>query len=110
MKLKNIWLALLDQGPPKRFIRNLLKGHLIGLFSRRSHWRSDGKEKQGYNSKETATKSAHSMGKKTGWYYSNYRCPWCGKYHLGRNSNKEKYDERYGKKDADMEGSTGNNK
>lgn len=95
MKIKNIILALKDQGPFKRFLRNLWKGHMIGLFSRRSHWRSDGKEKQGYNTKASAEKSAHAMGKKTGWYYSNYRCPWCGKYHLGRNSNKEMYKEKF---------------
>jgi hypothetical protein len=94
MKLKYIWWSLIDQGPPRRFLRNLWKGHLIGLFSRRSHYREDGKEKVGYNTKETAKKSADSMAKKTGYYYSNYRCPWCGKFHLGRNINKEKYIQR----------------
>jgi len=93
MTVKYIILALKDQMPPKRFLRNLLRGHLIGLFSKRSHWTGTGKEKQGYNTKATAEKSAHTMGKKTGWYYSNYRCPWCGKYHLGRNSNKAKYND-----------------
>lgn len=96
MKIKYIILALKDQGPFRRFVRNLFKGHLFGLFHKRSHWRADGKEKQGYNTKASAKKAACAMGKKTGWYYSNYRCPWCGKYHLGRNSNKQKYDERFG--------------
>lgn len=97
MTLRNIYLALMDQGPPSRFLRNLLKGHLIGLFSKRSHLTGSGKPKVGYNTKESAQKAAHAMGKKNGWYYSNYRCPWCGKYHLGRNSNKAMYDEKFGK-------------
>ena len=37
MNLRNIYLGLKDQMPLKRFIKNLFKGHVLGLFSKRSH-------------------------------------------------------------------------
>lgn len=85
MKLRNILLALKDQLPLSRLIRNLAKGHVFGLFHRRSHFREDGSAKVMYNTKETARKSAEAMMKKNGTYYSNYKCMWCDGFHLGRN-------------------------
>lgn len=85
MKTKNIYLGLKDQMPLSRFLRNLKKGHVLGLFSKRSHFRSDGQPKVTYNTKETAQKSAAKMKEKNGTYYSNYKCIWCDGYHLGRN-------------------------
>lgn len=91
MKLKNLYLGLMDQMPLDRFIRNLLKGHVLGLFHRRSHFTFDGKPKVSYGSKETAIKVAKKMMEKRGYYYSNYKCIFCDGYHLGRNSeNKNK--------------------
>ena len=86
MKLSNIYLAIRDQGPPRRFARNLLKGHLLGILSRRSHFTRTGKHKVMYNTKATAVKSAVAMGKKHGGYFSNYKCIYCNGYHIGRNS------------------------
>jgi hypothetical protein len=86
MKFRNILLALKDQGPFSRFWRNLKKGHLIGLFSKRSHFRDNGNPKVCYNTKETATRSAAAMQRKNGTYYSNYKCVYCDGYHIGRNS------------------------
>ena len=86
MKIRNIYLALKDQLPISRFIRNLRKGHLIGLFSRRSHENTDGKPKISYGSKESAQKAANAMMKKRGLYFSNYKCVWCDGYHIGKNS------------------------
>lgn len=71
--------------PLSRFVKNLRKGHVLGLFSKRSHFRSDGQSKVIYNSKQTAIKSAIKMKEKNGTYYSNYKCVWCDGYHLGRN-------------------------
>jgi hypothetical protein len=85
MKLKNIILAIKDQLPLSRLVRNLVKGHVFGLFHRRSHFREDGSTKVMYNTKETARKSAETMMKKNGTYYSNYKCMWCDGFHLGRN-------------------------
>lgn len=85
MKMNNLYLGLKDQMPFSRFIKNLRKGHVLGLFSKRSHLRSDGQPKVTYNSKETAQKSAQKMKEKNGTYYSNYKCIWCDGYHLGRN-------------------------
>lgn len=82
----NLILVFKDQLPFSRLIRNLRKGHLIGLFSKRSHFRSNGEPKVTYNTKETAIKSAKKMMEKNGTYYSNYKCPWCDGYHIGRNS------------------------
>lgn len=82
----NIYLALKDQLPLSRLLRNLWKGHLFGLFHKRSHQRDDGKEKVMYNTKAGATKAAASMMKKTGKYFSNYKCTRCDGYHIGKNS------------------------
>jgi len=86
MKLRNIFLALKDQMPISRFFRNLRKGHLIGLFSKRSHENASGKPKISYSSKAAATKAAAAMMKKRGAYFSNYKCVWCDGYHIGKNS------------------------
>lgn len=86
MKLKNIFLALKDQLPLKRLIRNIIKGHVFGLFSKNSHIRGDTKEpKVMYKSKETAEKVAVKMMKKYRKYFSNYKCLWCDGYHIGKN-------------------------
>lgn len=45
MKFMNVCLALKDQMPLSRFLKNLWKGHLIGLFSMRSHLTASGKRK-----------------------------------------------------------------
>lgn len=86
MKFRNLYLALKDQFPISRFIRNLRKGHLLGLFSKRSHENADGKPKISYSSKQSATKAAEAMKKKRGVYFSNYKCVWCDGYHIGKNS------------------------
>ena len=72
--------------PISRFFRNLRKGHLIGLFSKRSHENASGKPKISYGSKASATKAAAAMMKKRGAYFSNYKCVWCDGYHIGKNS------------------------
>ena len=86
MKLRNIYLALKDQLPISRFLRNLRKGHLIGLFSKRSHENADGKPKIQYGSKASAEKAAKAMMKKRGAYFSNYKCVHCDGFHIGKNS------------------------
>lgn len=85
IKVRNIVLALKDQMPFTRLVRNLVKGHVLGLFHRRSHYREDGTAKIAYNSKETAKKSAQKMQEKHGAYFSNYKCIFCDGYHLGKN-------------------------
>ncbi len=86
IKLRNIILALRDQGPFTRFVRNLRKGHLLGLISKRSHENWNGKPKVSYNTKESAQKAATAMMRKKGCYFSNYKCMRCDGYHIGRNS------------------------
>lgn len=85
MKARNILLALKDQGPLARFLRNLWKGHVLGLFHKRSHYREDGSAKVMYNTKETANSVAVKMKEKHGTYFSNYKCLFCDGYHLGKN-------------------------
>lgn len=85
MKIRNILLALKDQLPVTRLIRNLWKGHVFGLLHRRSHFREDGSSKVMYNTKQSASKAAASMMKKKRTYFSNYKCMWCDGYHLGKN-------------------------
>lgn len=85
MKLKNLYLGLKDQMPFDRFIRNLRKGHVLGLFHKRSHLTNEGKPKVSYGTKETAVKVSEKMKEKRGYYYSTYKCIFCDGYHLGRN-------------------------
>lgn len=86
MKLKNIILALKDQLPLRRAFRNFfITGNALGLFYKRSHFREDGKAKQSFPTKESASKAAESMGKKHGKHFSTYKCVFCDGYHLGKN-------------------------
>ncbi len=85
MKFRNIYLALKDQGPLSRFIRNLKTGNVLGLFDKRSHYREDGSAKVSYNTKATARKAADSMMRKHGNYFSVYKCLFCDGFHLGKN-------------------------
>ena len=87
MKLKNLILALKEQGPLKRAFRNFfITGNAWGLFHINSHIRQDTQQaKVMYNTKETALKSAESMKKKRGVHFSVYKCIYCDGYHLGKN-------------------------
>lgn len=85
MTLKNLYLGLKDQMPLKRFVRNLFKGHVFGLFSKRSHFRDNGQPKVMYNTKATAQKSAQKLKEKHGVYFSNYKCIFCNGFHLEKN-------------------------
>ena len=85
MKLRNIVLALKDQLPVTRRLRNVWKGHVFGLFHKRSHLNHDGRPKIAYGSKASATKAAAAMTKKRGVWFSNYKCLFCDGYHLGKN-------------------------
>lgn len=89
MKIKNIILALKDQGPFKRAWKNfVITQNAWGMFHLNSHQRMDtGKLKVKYNTKKTATKSAVAMGKKYNKHFSVYKCVFCDGYHLGKNRN-----------------------
>ncbi len=86
MRLRFIILALKDQLPVGRLIRNTLNGNILGLFHKRSHYTVAGNEKVGYRTRETGEKAQKSMMAKKGVYFSLYSCPHCGNYHLGKNS------------------------
>ena len=85
--IKNLWVALKEQGPPKRFFRNFfVTRNAWGMFSMNSHRRADtGKEKVMYNTKKSAQKAADSMKRKHGKHFSVYKCVFCTGYHLGKN-------------------------
>ena len=87
MKIKNLILALKEQGPLKRAWRNfVVTRNAWGLFHKNSHQRGDtGKLKVMYNTKETATKASNSMSRKMGKHFSVYKCIYCDGYHLGKN-------------------------
>lgn len=91
MKYKNVLLALKDQLPFTRLIKNLFKGHVFGLFSKNSHFRGDtGQAKVMYNTKTSAIKSAKKMQEKHGVYFSNYKCIYCDGFHIGKNRENKK--------------------
>ena len=86
MKIKNIYLAIKEQGPFKRFIRNFfVTGNAWGMFSKRSHFRDNGVSKVMYNTKTSVIKAAKSMGKKHNKHFSVYKCIYCDGYHIGKN-------------------------
>lgn len=87
MKIKNLYLGLKGQGPPKRFFVNFfVTGNAWGLFHENSHisFRS-GKPKVMYNTEKSASKAAASMSKKVGAHFSIYKCIFCDGYHIGKN-------------------------
>lgn len=86
VRIRNILLVIKDQGPLRRFVRNAMKGHMLGICHARSHVNANGKPKVMYNTKATAIKSAVRMGEKRGCYFSNYKCLYCDGYHIGKNS------------------------
>jgi len=90
MKFKNIKLAIEDQLPINRFIKNLLKGHVFGLLSKRSHLREDNKPKVTYNTKRSSLIAAEAMSKKMKVHFSSYKCLHCDGYHIGRNRENKK--------------------
>lgn len=87
MKMKNLIEALKSQLPLKRAFKNFfITGNAWGLFSKNSHInQSNGKPKVQYPSKEKAQKAADSMQKKTGAYFSVYKCIYCDGWHIGKN-------------------------
>jgi len=85
MKFRNIYLALIDQMPLRRFVRNLLKGHLRGIIHKRSHTTANGSPKVSYPKRSSAVRAAESMEKKHGKHFSIYKCIWCDGYHIGKN-------------------------
>lgn len=84
IRLRYIPLALLDQLPPQRLLRNILNGNLKGLFHPRAHTTEAGSPKVRYGSKASAERAASKMAIKRGVVFSNYCCPYCGGYHLGK--------------------------
>ena len=87
MKLRNLYLALKDQGPFKRFIRNFfITRNAWGLFHINSHIAAgSGKPKVQYNTRKSAEKAAEAMKKKNNTHYSVYKCARCNGFHIGRN-------------------------
>lgn len=92
MKLKNLILAIYEQGPIKRAFRNfVITRNAWGMFHINSHVRFDTKKpKVMYNTKDTALKAATSMGEKTNTHFSVYKCVFCDGYHLGKNRENKK--------------------
>lgn len=87
MKLRNVILALIDQGPLRRFLVNFfVTRNAWGLFHVNSHVAAgSGKPKVEYRTKASAEKAALAMGKKRNVHFSPYKCMRCDGYHIGRN-------------------------
>jgi len=87
MKIRNIYLALKEQGPLSRAWHNfIVTGNAWGMFHKNSHERFDtGKPKVMYNRKTSAEKAATSMKKKYDKHFSVYKCVYCDGYHIGKN-------------------------
>lgn len=97
INIKFLILALKDQLPIRRMIHNLRTGNIFGLFHKRSHYRHDDTEKQGYSKRSSSERAKESMQKKTGKYFSVYRCIFCGNYYIGKKHQEEAKDILEGK-------------
>lgn len=86
IKLKNLISALKHQLPLKRAFYNFfITRNAWGMFFTSSHIsQTTGQEKVGYNTYETAKKSAEVMGVKHNAHFSAYKCIFCDKYHIGK--------------------------
>jgi hypothetical protein len=86
MTLRNLLLALKDQLPLRRFIRNFfITRNAWGLFHRNSHVaQGTGKPKVTYNTRVTALQAAQLMGARQGRPFSTYKCVYCDGYHIGK--------------------------
>lgn len=86
MKLINLYKALKDQGPFKRFFRNFfITGNALGLFFKRSHQNESGVLKVMYNTRVSAEKAANKMKEKHNKHFSVYKCIFCDGFHIGKN-------------------------
>jgi hypothetical protein len=88
MKIRNLYLALKDQLPWKRFYRNFfVTRNAWGLFSKNSHAsQTTGKLKVMYNTRESAVKAAANMEKKhPDGKFRAYKCVFCDGFHIGKN-------------------------
>lgn len=87
MKLRNIWLVIIDQGPPLRFITNFfITRNAWGLFYESSHIRAaTNSPKVTYNTKLGANAAGIAMSRKFDKHFSAYKCLHCDGYHLGKN-------------------------
>lgn len=87
MKLINLYKALKDQEPFKRFFRNFfITRNAWGMFHINSHVRyGTNTPKVMYNTKESALKAAEKMGEKHDKHFSAYKCVFCDGYHIGKN-------------------------
>ena len=83
--LRNIFIAILAQGPFLRFCRNIFNGKLLGLFHKRSHFRDNGESKIAFTTKKKAEKSAIRMERIKGIHFSVFKCVFCNGWHIGAN-------------------------
>jgi hypothetical protein len=96
MKLRNILLALKDQLPLRRLLRNLWNGRVTGLAHSRTHLNANGTPKIKYNTKATAVKSADVMAKKVGVPFGNWKCMHCDGFHIGKNRSHDNFKQNSG--------------
>jgi hypothetical protein len=89
--MRNLILAIWEQGPPRRAWKNfVITRNAWGMFHRNSHFRQDtGEPKIMYNRKKSAVKAAESMTNKYGdKHFKVYKCVFCNGYHVGKNNYK----------------------
>ena len=88
IKFKELIKAMWYQITLKGSFRNIFITHnAFGIFSINSHTNMHnniGKDKQVYNTKEAALKSAEWMSKRYGGTFSAYKCAYCTGYHIGK--------------------------
>jgi hypothetical protein len=58
-----------------------------------SHWRQDGQPKVRFAHQKDALDAAHDRARESGIELGVYRCGFCGGWHMGRRSGRERDDD-----------------
>ena len=85
MKFKNIKSSIIYQFRKSDWFKQwVIKRNAWGIFSKHSHIKKDGLEKQKYNTEASALRAAEAMQKRYEGKFACYKCMFCDSYHVGK--------------------------
>jgi hypothetical protein len=85
MRYKNVKSAIIYQfRKPDWFKQWVIKRNAWGIFSKHSHTKKDGVEKQKYNTEASALRAAEAMQKRYEGKFACYKCMFCDGFHVGK--------------------------
>jgi len=85
MNIKNIISAIRFQfGKEDWFTQWFIKRNAWGIFSKWSHIKKDGTDKQKYPRVDSASRASEKMTEKYDGKFAHYKCAFCDGYHIGK--------------------------